>query len=146
MGIRFERAVDIQEKWILHVGDDDAENPALSAGERARVQIRVVVQLLGGLQYARACGGFDDLEIIEDAGDRGCRNTGFLGHGIQIHCQRTPLAHKKLLNMWESSFYRNWLPAGMELQKSRVQFRLSIIPLHYAKSRSDKKGAGARRA
>jgi hypothetical protein len=93
MSVRLKSAIDIEEKRILHVGNDDAENSALSARERACVEVRVVVQFLGRFQDARARGGFDNLEIVENAGNRGRGNTCFLSHGIQTHCQRTPLAH-----------------------------------------------------
>src|SRR5215831_5194280 len=98
VSVGFQRAIDVQEKRILHVGNDDPQNAALASSERTRVQVWMVVELFGSLQHARARRGFDNFKVVEDARNRGRGDSRFLGDSIKIHGQRAPFAHPEHLN------------------------------------------------
>ena len=107
MSVGFERAIDVQEERILHIRNNDAEDAALAARERAGMKIRMVVEFFGGLQHAGTRRGFDDFEIIEDARNRGRGDARLLGDGIKIHGQGAPFAHRMHLNLRQAHSIEN---------------------------------------
>src|ERR1035438_9045732 len=83
--IALHRLIDVEEKGILHVGDDHPDGAALPAGEVAGVEVGMILQFFDCLDYSRAGGSLDDACIVQDPRDRSGGDLGAAGHLFEVH-------------------------------------------------------------
>src|SRR6185437_669879 len=84
-GIVLRALVNVNEKWILHVGDNHAHRAALTSGEIAGMQVRMIPKLFGGSQNARPGGFLDGTNIVQNSGDSSSGNLRSLSDFCKIH-------------------------------------------------------------
>src|SRR5262249_18701359 len=85
VSVIFERAEDVEEEWVLHVGRDHTQRPALTSGQRLSVNVRIILEFGYGFQDTRSGRAFDTDRIVEYARYRGSRNTCKLSNFLQTH-------------------------------------------------------------
>ena len=61
---RFQGVVNVEEKGVLHVGDENPEGPILAVREGPCVKVRVIVQLFGGLEDAGSSRDLDHIQVV----------------------------------------------------------------------------------
>ena len=85
MRVALHRLVDIEEKGILHIGDDHPDRPALSARQVAGVEIGMILQFLDCLDHSGTGGSLDHACIVQYPRDRGGGDLGAAGHLFEVH-------------------------------------------------------------
>jgi hypothetical protein len=92
MGGGLEGMIDVKEKRIFHIGNEDSESAALATSQGSRMKIRVILKFFGSLKDASAGRALNNIQIVQNARDSGCRNAGTLRDGLKIQ-ERELLAH-----------------------------------------------------
>ena len=83
--VGLQGAENVEEERVLHVGGDHAEGLALASGQRAGMQVGVIVQLGHRLDHPGAGGASHDGHIVQDAGYRGRGDAGAFGYFFKAH-------------------------------------------------------------
>ena len=88
VGVFLQGLEDVEEEGVLQVGDDEAQGAAATAGERPRVDVRVVVELVDRLEDAGARGFLHAAGVVEHPGDGRRRDLRALGDFLESHSLR----------------------------------------------------------
>src|SRR5580658_2308988 len=113
MGVRFERAKDIEEERILQIRSDHAQRAAGAFGERTRVQVGVIVKLRNRPHHPQAGGIPDYVGLVQDTRYGRGGNSRALRDFVEVHlaCRiAIPLirtAHRKGLGLLPEMHYFN---------------------------------------
>src|ERR1035437_3072731 len=81
------------EEWMQQVGNDEAESPCAAGDERARGEVRLIVELPHPLQDASARFGSYVGVIAQNLGNRYNRKTQIVSDVFQAGCHSTNLPY-----------------------------------------------------
>src|ERR1039458_6320395 len=84
-GVTFHGHTNVGEERIVEVDHYHAQHAGLSAGERAGMKVRPVLQLLDGAEHPGPRGTLHVRVVVQDAGNRGTPNTSPLCDIPKIH-------------------------------------------------------------